>query len=54
MEATILSLESRIGLLRRRRRVSLAKQLLAAFGPVLIVIVIVLALGGAGAMAGAR
>jgi len=49
LQPSSLSLESRLGLLRRRRRLSVAKQLLAAIGPVLVVIAIVLALAAAGA-----
>jgi hypothetical protein len=43
-----MSLESRLGLLRRRRRVSLLRQLLAVIGPVLVGIMLVLVLAAFG------
>jgi len=44
----LLSLESRLGLLRRRRRVSLLRQLLVVIGPVLVGITLVLVLAALG------
>ena len=49
-----LSLEYRIGLLRRRRRVSLLKQLLAVIGPVLVGMTLILLLAAGGVIASAR
>ena len=54
MQATLLSLETRLGLLRRRRRLSLAKQLLAVIGPVLVGISVVAVFAAFGAMSSAR
>ena len=44
----LLNLESRLGLLRRRRRVSLLRQLLAVIGPILVGITLVLVLAAFG------
>jgi len=44
----LLSLESRLGLLRRRRRVSVLRQLLAVIGPVLVGVTVVLVLAAFG------
>jgi hypothetical protein len=52
--APLLSLDHRIGLLRRRRRVSTLKQVLKVVGPVLGAIVFILLLAGGGAIASAR
>jgi hypothetical protein len=49
-----LTLQSRIGRLRRRRRVSILKQLVAVIGPVVVVIAFVLTLAEVGAMASQR
>jgi hypothetical protein len=49
-----LSLESRLGLLRRRRRVSLLKQFLAVVGPVLVGMTLLLLLAAGGVIASAR
>ncbi len=46
----LLSLESRLGLLRRRRRFSLLRQVLAVIGPVLIGITLVLVLAAFGSV----
>ena len=43
-----LSLESRLGMLRRRRRVGLLRQLLAVIGPVLVGLMLVLVLAAFG------
>ena len=45
-----LSLESRLGLLRRRRRVSLLRQLLIVIGPVLLGLTFVLVLAAFGSV----
>jgi hypothetical protein len=50
----LLSLESRLGLLRRRRRVGLLKQLLAVIGPVLVGMTLLLLLAAGGVIASAR
>ena len=50
----LLSLESRLGLLRRRRRVGLLKQLLAVIGPVLVGMTLILLLAAGGVIASAR
>jgi hypothetical protein len=50
----LLSLESRLGRLRRRRRVSLLKQLLAVIGPVLVGMTLLLLLAAGGVIASAR
>jgi hypothetical protein len=50
----LLSLESRLGRLRHRRRLSLLKQVLVVIGPVLLGISIVLLLAGFGVVAAAR
>jgi hypothetical protein len=50
----LLSLESRIGLLRRRRRNSLLKQLLSVTGPLLVGIALLLLLAAGGVVASAR
>ena len=50
----LLSLSSRLGLLRQRRRLSMLKQVLAVIGPVLVGISLLLLLAGFGVIAGAR
>ncbi|MHB8613946.1 MAG: hypothetical protein ACYDAL_16215 [Candidatus Dormibacteraceae bacterium] len=50
----LLSLESRIGLLRKRRRNSLLKQVLAVAGPVFIGVTLVLLVAAGGVIASAR
>jgi hypothetical protein len=54
MALPILSLESRLGLLRRRRRVMFLKQLLGLVGPTMIgaTLLLLLALVGAGVRSG--
>lgn len=54
MALPILSLESRLGLLRRRRRVILLKQLLGLVGPVMIgaTLILLVALLGVGVRPG--
>jgi hypothetical protein len=54
MAAPSLSLDHRIGLLRRRRRVSILKQVLAVIGPVLIGGSLLLLLAAVGVIASAR
>lgn len=54
MATPLLSLDHRIGLLRRRRRVSAIKQVLAVVGPVLGAIVFILLIAGGGAIATTR
>ena len=54
MATPFLSLDHRIGLLRRRRRVSTIKQVLAVVGPVLGAIVFILLIAGGGAIASTR
>jgi hypothetical protein len=49
-----LKLESRLGRLRHRRRLSLLKQVLVVIGPLLLGISIVLLLAGFGVFAAAR
>jgi len=49
-----LNLESRLGRLRHRRRLSLLKQVLAVVGPLLLGIAIVLLLAGFGVIAATR
>lgn len=49
-----LSLESRLGLLRRRRRLTSVKHLLAAMGPVIVGMSLLLLLAAFGAVAGLR
>ena len=49
-----LSLDSRIGLLRRRRRVSVLRQLVAVIGPLMIGGSILLLLAAGGVVASAR
>jgi hypothetical protein len=50
----LLSLESRLGRLRHRRRLSLFKQVLVVIGPLLVGISIVLLLAGFGVVAASR
>jgi len=50
----LLSLESRLGLLRRRRRLSVAKQLLAVMSPLLVGIAVVAVFAAGGFIASAR
>ncbi|HEV2030090.1 MAG TPA: hypothetical protein VGS16_16420 [Candidatus Dormibacteraeota bacterium] len=54
MATPSLSLDHRIGLLRRRRRLSALKQVFAVVGPVLGGIVFLLLLAGGGVIASAR
>jgi hypothetical protein len=54
MTVRILSLSSRLGLLRQRRRLSLLKQVLAVVGPLLLGVSIVLLLAGFGVIAATR
>ncbi|HEY8864239.1 MAG TPA: hypothetical protein VIO37_08725 [Candidatus Dormibacteraeota bacterium] len=49
-----MSLESRLGLLRRRRRLSVAKQLLAVISPVMVGIAVVVLIAAGGVIASAR
>jgi hypothetical protein len=49
-----LSLDSRIGKLRRRRRNSVLKQLLMVIGPLLVGMSVLLLLAAAGVIASAR
>jgi hypothetical protein len=49
-----LSLDSRIGKLRRRRRNSVLKQLLMVIGPLLLGVSVLLLLAAAGVIASAR
>jgi hypothetical protein len=49
-----MSLEARIGLLRRRRRVSLLRQLVAVIGPLLLGVSILLLIAATGIVASAR
>ena len=48
MASPRFSLDFRIGLLRKRRRLSFVKQLLAVIAPVLVGIALLLVLAGAG------
>ena len=50
----LLSLESRLSLLRRRRRITSLKQLLAVSAPVLVGISLLLLLAAGGVIASAR
>jgi hypothetical protein len=50
----LLSLESRLGRLRHRRRLGLLKQVLVVIGPLLVGISIVLLLAGFGVLSAAR
>jgi len=50
----LLSLDARIGLLRRRRRVSLLRQLVAVIGPLLLGMSILLLIAVTGIVASAR
>ena len=50
----LLSLESRLGRLRHRRRLSRFKQVLAVVGPLLLGVSIVLLLAGFGVIASTR
>jgi hypothetical protein len=50
----LLSLESRLGRLRHRRRLSLLKQVFVVVGPLLLGISIVLLLAGLGVIAATR
>jgi hypothetical protein len=54
MATPFLSLDHRIGLLRRRRRVSVLKQVLAVAGPVLGAILFILLIAGGGVIASTR
>ncbi|MDQ6722138.1 MAG: hypothetical protein M3003_15270 [Candidatus Dormibacteraeota bacterium] len=47
-------MDSRLGLLRRRRRLSFLKQILAVIGPMVVATSFLLALAGVGAMASVR
>jgi hypothetical protein len=49
-----LSLESRLGLLRRRRRLTSLKHLLATMGPILVGMFLLVLLAAFGAAAGLR
>jgi hypothetical protein len=49
-----MSLESRIGLLRRRRRNNVVKQVLAVTGPVLVGITLILLVAAGGVIATLR
>jgi len=50
----LLSLESRLGRLRHRRRLSLLRQVLVVVGPLLVGVSIVLLLAGFGVIAASR
>jgi hypothetical protein len=50
----LLSLDSRLGLLRRRRRLSFLKQILAVIGPMVVATSFLLALAGVGVIASVR
>jgi hypothetical protein len=50
----LLSLEARIGLLRRRRRASIIRQLVAVIGPLLLGMSILLLIAATGIVASAR
>ena len=50
----LLSLEARIGLLRRRRRVSLLRQLVAVIGPLLLGMSVLLLIAATGVFASPR
>ena len=50
----VLSLEARIGLLRRRRRVSLLRQLVAVIGPLLLGTSVLLLIAASGVFASPR
>ena len=50
----LLSLEARIGLLRRRRRVSLLRQLVAVIGPLLLGTSVLLLIAASGVFASPR
>ena len=50
----MLSLEARIGLLRRRRRASIIRQLVAVIGPLLLGMSILLLIAATGIVASAR
>lgn len=50
----LLSLDSRLGLLRRRRRISFLKQILAVIGPMVVATSFLLALAGVGVIASVR
>ena len=49
-----MSLESRLGRLRHRRRLSLLKQVLVVIGPLLLGVSIILMLAGFGVVAATR
>ncbi len=49
-----MSLESRLGRLRHRRRLSLLKQVLVVIGPLLLGVSIILLLAGFGVVAATR
>jgi hypothetical protein len=51
---TLLTLESRIGRLRRRRRVSLLKQLVAVIGPLMVGMSLVLLMAAGSVIASVR
>jgi len=50
----LVSLESRLGRLRHRRRLSLLKQVLVVIGPLLLGVSIILMLAGFGVVAATR
>jgi hypothetical protein len=50
----LLSLDARIGLLRRRRRVSVLRQLVSVIGPLLVGMSILLLIAASGIFASAR
>jgi hypothetical protein len=50
----LLSLDARIGLLRRRRRVNLLRQLVAVVGPLLLGLSVLLLIAATGIVASAR
>ena len=50
----LMSLEARIGLLRRRRRVSLLRQLIAVIGPLLLGMSVLLLIAATGIFASTR
>ena len=50
----LLSLEARIGLLRRRRRISVLRQLVAVIGPLFVGVSVLLLIAATGLVASAR
>jgi hypothetical protein len=50
----LLSLDARIGLLRRRRRANLLRQLVAVIGPLLLGLSVLLLIAATGIVASAR